>query len=66
MLPLPVTLFDYDFGEWAHFVLGAQTAQYRFRNYPRNVKNTAVNTWHNNIFPGILKNRLGRGRAACI
>lgn len=56
---LPVTLFDYDFGEWAHFVLGAQTAQYRFRYDPKNVKNTAVNTWHNNIFPGILKNQLG-------
>ncbi len=56
---LPVTLFDYDFGEWAHFVLGAQTAQYRFRYDPKNVKNTAVNTWYNNIFTGILKNRLG-------
>lgn len=56
---LPVTLFNYDFGEWAHFVLGAQTAQYRFRYDPKNVKNTAVNTWHNNIFPGILKNQLG-------
>ena len=56
---LPVTLFDYDFGEWAHFVLGAQTAQYRFRYDPKNVKNTAVNTWYNNIFPGILKNQLG-------
>lgn len=56
---LPVTLFNYDFGEWAHFVLGAQTAQYRFRYDPKNVKNTAVNTWYNNIFPGILKNQLG-------
>lgn len=56
---LPVTLFDYDFGEWAHFVLGAQTAQYRFRYDPKNVKNTAVNTWYNNIFTGILKNQLG-------
>ena len=56
---LPVTLFDYDFGEWAHFVLGAQTAQYRFRYDPKNVKNTAVNTWYSNVFPGILKNQLG-------
>lgn len=56
---LPVTLFNYDFGEWAHFVLGSQTAQYRFRYDPKNVKNTAVNTWHNNIFTGILKNQLG-------
>ncbi|NSJ27590.1 DUF7601 domain-containing protein [Blautia glucerasea] len=56
---LPVTLFNYDFGEWAHFVLGAQTAQYRFRYDPKNVKNTAVNSWYNNIFTGILKNQLG-------
>ena len=56
---LPVTLFDYDFGEWAHFVLGAQTAQYRFRYDPKNVKNTAVNTWYSNVFPGILKDQLG-------
>lgn len=56
---LPVTLFDYDFGNWEGFELAKQSAQYRFRYDPVNVKNTPVNSIYNTVFPGIVKNQLG-------
>ncbi len=60
---LPARLFDYDFGsssiaEDDKAVADRQTSDLKFLFNPQDNSNAPVNTWHNAVYPNIVKNKL--------
>ena len=58
VVPLKVSLFDYDFGDRTHFVKGRQTQKFHFSYDPKNERDDDWNMWHTGPVKGIVKDSL--------